>query len=591
MLNHYTYTYDGYGNITAIEGTETASEGIDKLTGAKMTYGADNRLLTYNGEELQYDAEGNMTYGPVNGVMSTLTYDCRNRLVSAGGITYTYDAENNRISAETDTYLEEYVTDTVSSSLSRVLTATRYEKQKDASGKETLDAGSTTTYYYGTGLISETKGHITLYHHYNHLGSTTKLTDSDGNVVETYTYGTYGELLSGDATLTRFLYNGEMGVSTDDNGLFYMRQRYYNPEIKRFVNQDFLSGTLDNSQSLNRYCYVQGNPVSYVDPFGLSPLSTPEGRHTIFGLLGCIPVIGIVFNGIDAYYYFKEGDIGMGLWSIVAMVSDGAALAGKAAMGTANVFKAANQGAKAQKYARMAVTAQKIHHGAELVSNGVNFLKNGSMALENAGDIYTKLKNGEKVGFGEWMELGANVLGMGMSAGFGYKNAQGLKAARQTDITGLLKGAVAEGACFVAGTRIKTEDGSKSIEEIEVGDYVYARNTETGESGFKKVVHLFVKETEELIHLQIGDTRIETTPTHPFWVGGYGFKPAGELKAGDYVLSAEGELLHIDSVYRETPDEPVTVYNFEVEDWHTYYVSDAEVLVHNMCMLTKGKSG
>ncbi len=444
MLNHYTYTYDGYGNITAIEGTETASEGIDKLTGAKMTYGADNRLLTYNGAELQYDAEGNMTYGPINGVMSTLTYDCRNRLVSAGGITYAYDAENNRISAETDTYLEEYVTDTVSSSLSRVLTATRYEKQKDASGKETLDAGSTTTYYYGTGLISETKGDITLYHHYNHLGSTMKLTDSDGNVVETYTYGTYGELLSGDATLTRFLYNGEMGVSTDDNGLFYMRQRYYNPEIKRFVNQDILTGTLDNSQSLNRYCYVQGNPVSYVDPFGLSPLSTPEGRHTIFGLLGCIPVIGIVFNGIDAYYYFKEGDIGMGLWSIVAMGSDGAALAGKAAMGTANVFKAANQGAKAQKYARMAVTAQKIHHGAELVSNGVNFLKNGSMAVENAGEIYTKLADGEKVGFGEWMELGANVLGMGMSAGFGYKNAQGLKAARQTDVTGLLKESLAQ---------------------------------------------------------------------------------------------------------------------------------------------------
>ena len=141
--------------------------------------------------------------------------------------------------------------------------------------------------------------------------------------------------------------------------------------------------------------------MSYVDPFGLSPLSTPEGRHTVFGLLGCIPVIGIVFNALDAYYYFKEGDIGMGLWSIVAMVSDGAALTGKAAMGTANVFKAANQGAKAQKYARMAVTAQKIHHGAELVSNGVNFLKNGSMAVENAGEIYTKLADGEKVGFGE----------------------------------------------------------------------------------------------------------------------------------------------------------------------------------------------
>ena len=40
-----------------------------------------------------------------------------------------------------------------------------------------------------------------------------------------------------------------------------MRQRYYNPEIKRFVNQDVVRGSMENSQSLNRYCYVQGNPV------------------------------------------------------------------------------------------------------------------------------------------------------------------------------------------------------------------------------------------------------------------------------------------------------------------------------------------
>ena len=57
---------------------------------------------------------------------------------------------------------------------------------------------------------------------------------------------------------------------TDSNGLYYMRARYYNPEIKRFINQDVLLGSISSGQSLNRYAYVNGNPVSYIDPFGLS---------------------------------------------------------------------------------------------------------------------------------------------------------------------------------------------------------------------------------------------------------------------------------------------------------------------------------
>ncbi|MDE6700659.1 MAG: PKD domain-containing protein, partial [Acetatifactor sp.] len=111
VLTAYSYTYDESGNIIAISGTGTTDtqEGISALSGATMTYDAENRLLTYNGEEIRYDADGNMTYGPVNGVMSELVYDCRNRLVSAGGVTYTYDAENNRIAMESDRHKETYV--------------------------------------------------------------------------------------------------------------------------------------------------------------------------------------------------------------------------------------------------------------------------------------------------------------------------------------------------------------------------------------------------------------------------------------------------------------------------------------------------
>ena len=77
--------------------------------------------------------------------------------------------------------------------------------------------------------------------------------------------------------------------------------------------------------------------------------------------------------------------------------------------------------------------------------------------------------------------------------------------------------------------------------------------------------------------------QIITTEEHPFWVEGYGFVPAGELAEGDCVENAGGEILRISKAETEYLAEPVTVYNFEVEDWHTYYVSEEEIFVHNMC--------
>ncbi|WP_425622172.1 RHS repeat-associated core domain-containing protein [Desulforudis sp. Tu-874] len=68
---------------------------------------------------------------------------------------------------------------------------------------------------------------------------------------------------------TPFLYNGRDGVMTDANGLYYMRARYYDPEIRRFTSKDVLVGRIEKVQSLNRYAYVKANPVLFVDPAGL----------------------------------------------------------------------------------------------------------------------------------------------------------------------------------------------------------------------------------------------------------------------------------------------------------------------------------
>ena len=49
-----------------------------------------------------------------------------------------------------------------------------------------------------------------------------------------------------------------------------MRTRFYNPQLKRFMNADIIDGSISDSTSLNLYTYVNGNPISFVDPFGMS---------------------------------------------------------------------------------------------------------------------------------------------------------------------------------------------------------------------------------------------------------------------------------------------------------------------------------
>ena len=257
VINSFTYTYDTAGHIIKTESENVAEETV-QISSATMEYDDANRLVKFNGEDVVYDADGNMTYGPLNGVMTHFTYDCRNRLVSAGNTTYEYDAENNRIAVTVNNVRTEYVVENNASQYSQILSATTN--------------GETTLYIYGDGLLSQVDedGNY-LYYHFNNIGSTTVVTGDDGKIVHAFTYGTYGELLSGDTHGIMFLYNGRYGVVTDSNGLYYMRARYYNTDIKRFINQDVVEGNITNSPSLNRYAYCQGNPVSLLDPFGLSP--------------------------------------------------------------------------------------------------------------------------------------------------------------------------------------------------------------------------------------------------------------------------------------------------------------------------------
>ena len=145
-----------------------------------------------------------------------------------------------------------------------------------------------------------------------------------------------------------------------------------------------------------------------------------------------------------------------------------------------------------------------------------------------------------------------------------------------------------EGACFVEGTLISTESGMVSIENVKVGMYVYAYDTNTLKLSLKKVVNVFGKTTTELIHIEVNGEKITTTPTHPFWVHGVGWVNAIDLREGDRLQLINGDLSIVDNISHETIDIGITVYNFEVEEYHTYFVSESSILVHNACAVKGG---
>ena len=147
------------------------------------------------------------------------------------------------------------------------------------------------------------------------------------------------------------------------------------------------------------------------------------------------------------------------------------------------------------------------------------------------------------------------------------------------------------GNCFIAGTLVAAEAGNVPIEEVSAGDYVWAWDEETGDVALKQVVETYVNETEELIHLSVNGEEITCTPGHPFYSPVKGWTEAVQLRAGDILVLVNGEYVVVEWVQHELLESPVKVYNFQVEDYHTYYVSESGVLVHNTCPNPNGKKG
>ncbi|MBS5935363.1 MAG: hypothetical protein KIC94_21180, partial [Clostridiales bacterium] len=108
-----------------------------------------------------------------------------------------------------------------------------------------------------------------------------------------------------------------------------------------------------------------------------------------------------------------------------------------------------------------------------------------------------------------------------------------------------------------------------------------ATNPDTFQTEEKTVVETYINKTTCIVKIIIQNEVIYTTMNHPFYVKGQGFVAAGKLSMGDEIMNVSGGSYPVESVELEERQE--VVYNFQVEDYHTYYVGESSILVHNDC--------
>ena len=382
-------------------------------------------------------------------------------------------------------------------------------------------------YVYGLKIISQVREGQTSYYGFDGLDNVRFLMDGQGNKTDTYTYDAFGNLIKKTGnTINNYLYCGEQYDA--NTGFYYLRARYMEPSTGRFITMDDYTGNIFEPASLHRYAYVNSNPVNAEDPSG----------HFIAGLMNCIQS-GI--QTLSAMALYKKIVVGVRVFCFVYETTN-------------SIFELINGTMTPQEFAMQVVFG--------VIAVGASFA------------------------FGECVAFKKAMLGIGAIFGISgiidaWQNKRYDLVLIRTVDTALTFIDLFASKCFTGDTLIATADGEEPIAEIEVGDYVWAEDVETGEKALKQVEEVFVKETSTLVHVTVRDQVINTTETHLFYVEGKGWIEAIDLEEGDLLSLLDGTTEKVEKVEREYLDEPVKVYNFTVEDYHTYYVGKINILVHN----------
>jgi len=264
-------------------------------------------------------------------------------LTSVNGMVYTWDTNRNLLSDDVNTYA--YTSNKLSSISGENLNVTYQYRCNGLSSDQwgiigcdsdrvsqtvngvttnyVLDIASpltqvlqdgTNTYVDGVDRIAQMNGGIPEYFLTDGLGSVRQLVDSTGAVTLAKSYEPYGETISSAGSgVSVYQFTGE---ARDPSGLTYLRARYLDSNVGRFISRDTWGGNYNRPLPLNRWMYGYGNPVNMVDPSG------HFSESQIFSILN-------ENKWDDVYSLFADGGIYQGMWGILdilRMINDGDSL-------------------------------------------------------------------------------------------------------------------------------------------------------------------------------------------------------------------------------------------------------------------------
>lgn len=294
-----TFTYDDAGQLTSIARANGVTTQISYDNDRRVAGISDSGASAISSVTLQRDADGKVTSAVrtvpqspalVSGVLplgydaanqiAGFTYDALGRLVNDGLRTYTWDLATRLSSYQGADGAASFGYDALRMQTSRTGadgTTLNYvlNYALDLPSIGVVQSGGSDLRYYihlpdGSLLYSiEAADNTHRYFHFDETGSTVALTDDSGAVTDAYGIPPYGETVSHTGTSGNpFTYLGKWGIVQEPGTtLYYMRNRYYDGAMARFLSRDPVL-SLD-PRALNPYQYVLANPLQYVDPLGL----------------------------------------------------------------------------------------------------------------------------------------------------------------------------------------------------------------------------------------------------------------------------------------------------------------------------------
>ena len=138
--------------------------------------------------------------------------------------------------------------------------------------------------------------------------------------------------------------------------------------------------------------------------------------------------------------------------------------------------------------------------------------------------------------------------------------------------------------CFVAGTKVLSENGLINIEDIKNGMKVYSYNEETKQVELNEVKNTFINYVDyDMYKIYIENEVIESTNKHPYYIKDRGWIEARNLQIGDTLITPENKEIEIKNIeiVKHVGNKLKEVYNIEVNNNHNYFVGENKVLVHN----------